>query len=102
MWMCLGDFNDISHHHENEGGRRKSQRLIDVFTSMIDDIRMEDLGAKGQAFTWSNNKSGQERVYEILDRILINSSWAINYPDTICINELAIGSDHTPMVLLTQ
>lgn len=57
MTMCLGDFNNISHHHEKEGGRRKSQRLIDAFNSMIEDIRMENLSVKGQPFTLSNNIS---------------------------------------------
>lgn len=46
--MFLGDFNDISQHHEKEGGSRESQRLIDAFNSMIEDIQMEDLGANGQ------------------------------------------------------
>lgn len=45
MWMCLGDFNDISYYHEKEGQRKKSQCLIDAFNSMIGNICMEDLGA---------------------------------------------------------
>lgn len=45
--MCIEDFNDIRHHHEKVRGRRKSQRSIDEFTSMISDIQMEDLGTKG-------------------------------------------------------
>lgn len=35
---------------------------------------MEDLGVKGQTFTWSNNRRGDEMVYERLDHVLINSS----------------------------
>lgn len=55
---------------------------------MIDDIRMEDLGAKGQVFNWSNNRTGDERVYERLNRVLTNSKWATYYMDDMCINEL--------------
>lgn len=46
MWMCLGDFNDISHPREKNGGMRKSQRLVDAFNSMIEDIQKEDFGGK--------------------------------------------------------
>lgn len=35
-------------------------------------------------------------------RVLINENSAVNFPDAICINELALGSDHTPMVLLSE
>lgn len=41
--------------------------MMDAFNSMIEDIQMEDLGAKGQEFTWSNNRRGEEKVYERLD-----------------------------------
>lgn len=102
MCMSMGGFNNISSHHEKEGGIRKPQNLIDTFNSMIEDINMEDLGAKGQNFTWSNNRRGGERVNERLDRVLINSRWEVNYPNATCINELAIGSNHTPMVLLMK
>lgn len=37
-----------------------------------------------------------------MDRVLINANWAANFSDAICINELALGSDHAPMVLLSQ
>lgn len=59
MWVCQGDFNAITHHYEKEGGRMKSQRQIDEFNQLIHDIGMEDLGSKGQRFTWCNNCRGQ-------------------------------------------
>lgn len=52
---------------------------------------MEDLGAKGSLFTWSNNQSGEERVYERLGRVLINLVWVVQKPNTQCTDELAIG-----------
>lgn len=51
IWACQGDFNAITGHHEKEGGRRQSQRQIDAFNQLIDDIGMEDLGSNGQRFT---------------------------------------------------
>lgn len=43
LWICVGDFNEIACHSEKKGGRRKEQHKIDCFTSLIDDIGMEDL-----------------------------------------------------------
>lgn len=63
---------------------------------------MKDLGAKDHLFTRSDNRKGNKRVYEWLDKVLINPTWATHIPNTMCINELVIGSDHAPLVLLTQ
>lgn len=81
---------------------RKSQRLIDAFNDMIEDIKMKDLGVKGQYFLWSNNCRGDEKVYERLDCQLITSRWGENLPDAVCTNELSLGSDHSPLVLLMK
>lgn len=57
-------------------------------------------GHERQNFTWSNNRRGDDRVCEILDCILINSRWGANFLNVICINELEIGSYHSPLTLL--
>lgn len=98
-WICQGDFNAIMNHREKEGGRRKSQRTIDDFNEMIHDIGMDDMGSKGQHYTWCNNRRGEERIYERLDRALINCEWARRFPNALCTNEVAIGSYHSPIVV---
>lgn len=69
---------------------------------MIEDIQMEDLGAKGQTFTWANKRRGRERINERLDCILISSLWANKFTNAPCIKELAIGSHHSPLILVTH
>lgn len=61
-WICVGAFNDISHHGEKIGGGRKEHSKIDRFNTMIEDIQMEDHGFKGQMQTWTNNKRENDRV----------------------------------------
>lgn len=97
-WFCAGDFNDITHHCEKSGGRRKDQHKIDGFNRVIADLHMDDIGAKGQRFTWSNNRRGSERVIERLDRVIANRMWTAKFYQSQCINEVAIGSDHSPLV----
>lgn len=68
--------------------------------SLITDLQMEDMGFKGQRFTWSNNRTGPDRVMERLDRGISNNNWGFLLPRSQCINELAIGSDHSPVIVL--
>lgn len=98
-WICQGYFNAITHQHEKEGGIRKTQRQMDEFIKFINDIEMEDMGAKGQRFTWYNNMRGEERAYERIDRVLVNAQWATHFKNGQCLNEVAVGSDHAPIVL---
>lgn len=72
---------------------------MDEFNTMIEDIRMEDLGAKRSRFTWSNNRKGEKRVWECINRVLINATWATLNSYVQCTNDLAISSDHTPLIL---
>lgn len=99
-WICAGDFNEITHHSEKIGGRRKEQYTIDTFTRLIEDIHMEDLGFKGQMHTWSNNRRGVDRIVERLDRFLGNMTWCERFPSAQCVNRVAIGSDHSPVELI--
>lgn len=81
LWVCQGDFNALTHHYEKEAGRSKPQRQIDDFNNFINDMGLEDMGSKGQRFTWGNNRRGEDRVYERLDRLLCNATWATQFPN---------------------
>lgn len=58
---------------------------------------MGDLGFKGQLYTWVNNRSGQDRIVERLDRAMANEAWKKDHPRAQCIHGLVIGSDHAPI-----
>lgn len=75
---------------------------MDEFNNFINDICMEDMGARGQRFTWCSNRRGQDRVYESLDRMIMNERWATKFPNAKCINEVVVGSDHAPLVLTLE
>lgn len=58
-----------------------------------------DLESKGCAFTWTNNRSGDQFVKERLGRGLCNLDWRISYPNAESIALPAIGSDHSPIII---
>lgn len=70
---------------------------MDGFNNLIDALAVGDIGFKGHKFTWSNNRTGIDRIAERLDRALSNTEWNRLFPNTQCIHGLAIGSDHVPI-----
>lgn len=98
-WVILADFNDISHQWEKVGGRRKNQSKMDGFDRLIDDLRVGDIGFKGQMHTRSNNRAGDDRIVERLDRVLANAEWRNLFPRATCLHGVALGSDHVPIHL---
>lgn len=51
-WLCAGDFNEILHHHEKEGGVPRSQTCLDRFKEALEDCELLDLGFTSDIFMW--------------------------------------------------
>lgn len=60
---------------------------------------MEDLRVNRSRLTRSNNRRGEDKVSDRIDRVLINEAWVSLYPDIQCTNHIVIGSNHTPLIL---
>lgn len=67
---------------------------------MILECRTWDQTCKGSRGVISVRD--EDHVYEWLDRVLINEEWGSKYQNGHCINEVAIGSDHSPIILSTN
>ncbi|XP_028549094.1 uncharacterized protein LOC114579246 [Dendrobium catenatum] len=69
-----GDFNCINNKEEKRGGKRflfsKGPREMKSF--MVNSY-FHDIGSIGPRFTWCNNKEGTSRIWERLDRCILNS-----------------------------
>lgn len=50
-WLCAGDFNEILHSWEKEGGPNRSQSCLDKFKMTLEDCGLYDLGFMGDVFT---------------------------------------------------
>lgn len=82
------------------GGANSNVKIEQI--ALIDDLQMEDLGYKGQMHTWSNNRRGNIRIVERLSRVLGNRIWCQKFPKAQCINELAIGSNQSHVMLALE
>ncbi|PKU81820.1 hypothetical protein MA16_Dca003836 [Dendrobium catenatum] len=58
-----------------------------------------DIGFMGPRFTWCNNKEGNSRIWERLDRCLANSIAIQKIPVAVTRHLMRLASDHCPIVL---
>ncbi|CAN1242660.1 hypothetical protein LINPERPRIM_LOCUS5416 [Linum perenne] len=54
-----------------------------------------DMGFRGQKFTWTNYKEGDENIKKWIDRAMCNVEWRRRFERAIVFHEPMIGSDHT-------
>ncbi|KAL0925393.1 hypothetical protein M5K25_003719 [Dendrobium thyrsiflorum] len=95
-----GDFNCVLGKEDKRGGKRfrlsKGPREMRSFMTNSD---FHDLVSIGPAYTWCNNKEGASRIWERLDRCLLNSA-ALQLIPFAKVRHLArVASDHCPIVL---
>lgn len=56
------------------------------------------MGYEGNDLTWSNNQSGRRRIWQRLDRVLINGEVHLNMPDFKLLHLPRVSSDHSPIL----
>jgi len=66
---------------------------------VIDELKLCDLAATGQRFTWMNNREDGDFVMERLDRAFASVCWVNSYPLYSLRNLPIIRSDHGPIIL---
>ncbi|CAM8936846.1 unnamed protein product [Rhodiola kirilowii] len=98
-WLLMGDFNSIASWNEKKGGNKKNGKSIRQFNDFMAKVGISDAGYEGSPFTWSNNQEGASRIWERLDRCLINGL-AMNFFPGLRIKHLTrAASDHCPLLL---
>ncbi|KAL9666254.1 hypothetical protein QQ045_000580 [Rhodiola kirilowii] len=60
---------------------------------------VSDAGYKGNPFTWSNNQNGADRIWERLDRALLNGLTLAEFPRLQVSHLEQICSDHCPLLI---
>ncbi|XP_033134016.1 uncharacterized protein LOC117127540 [Brassica rapa] len=91
-WLTYGDFNEILDPSEHSKIDQFSfPRGMRDFKECIDECSLFDLPYCGNSFTWSNG-----HVSKKLDRILTNSAWLQQFPESIGVFGVPGISDHSP------
>ncbi|KAL9462155.1 hypothetical protein AB3S75_000204 [Citrus x aurantiifolia] len=101
-WLCFGDFNEIMHLNEKNGGNDREPSMIIDFREAVEDCHLRDVGYNGYPFTWSNRRSGIHFIEERLDRFLCSKEWSNLFQDQAATNLVTWCSDHNPVLMAVK
>ncbi|KAL4353918.1 hypothetical protein GQ457_06G009460 [Hibiscus cannabinus] len=101
-WCVIGDFNVVASLKEKCGGNLFDHNSAKWYFEFLDQTYLMEIPSSGGSFTWSNQQSNDEAILEKLDRVLSSLEWNFVFPKAISIIDIAIVSDHSPIVLMTN
>ncbi|KAK1586814.1 hypothetical protein Q3G72_006391 [Acer saccharum] len=93
-WIVLGDFNEILHLDEKQGGVTRSNITMSPFKEAIDDCALLDIGYVGNKYTRSNRQFKGDLIQEKLDRASCCLEWRTTFPNAIVLHKEWVGSYH--------
>ncbi|PKU66982.1 threonine dehydratase [Dendrobium catenatum] len=96
--IIVGDFNCILSKEDKKGGKRfhLSSGYKDMKMFLVNND-FHDIGFVGPSYTLCNNKEGTSRIWERLDRCLLNSATLQNIPMAKVRHLPRVASDHAPI-----
>ncbi|KAF9603807.1 hypothetical protein IFM89_037941 [Coptis chinensis] len=74
-WAVVGDFNIVSEISERKGGRTPCLVAMSDFNSFIHSNALIDSTTMGFKYSWCNKRMGYRRMYQKIDRMLVNQRW---------------------------
>lgn len=98
-WLLIGDLNDIKSNEEKWGGRIREDWTFVDFKKMIDDNELQDIGFRGDPWTWTNKWFGIGEIKQRLDRGLGTVEWTRQFESAICHHIHKEASDHSMLVV---
>lgn len=99
-WFIVGDFNYIIDPSEKKGGNPHKISKRFSFIQCIMDCELVDAGYSGSTFTLCNGWCPKRRIWQRLDRVLVNHNWLNLFDSTTVSHLVRTGSDHS--LLLSQ
>ena len=98
----MGDFNVVHFGFEKVGGDLSWLAYMKNFNHCCYDAQVDDLKFSTHLCTWSNKSPGDRLIARKLDRVLVNSSWNLIFPDSEAVFLPPGVSDHCPVVVSTR
>ncbi|KAL9690523.1 hypothetical protein QQ045_010925 [Rhodiola kirilowii] len=85
-----------------KGGNNRKGKSLRRFNDFMANCGVSDLGFQGPSFTCCNNQSGMSRIWERLDKCLMNGM-AVNQFSNLKLRHLPRNaSDHCPILLYME
>ncbi|KAL9689836.1 hypothetical protein QQ045_010227 [Rhodiola kirilowii] len=72
------------------------------FKECLVDCGLSDLNYKGDPFTYTNRRKGEQEVRARLDRAVANQKWRELFPQAVVKHGFSYTSDHLPIILYLE
>uniref|UniRef100_A0A803MK04 Uncharacterized protein n=1 Tax=Chenopodium quinoa TaxID=63459 RepID=A0A803MK04_CHEQI len=93
-----GDFNQVEYLSDKLKERFTIPGQLD-FIQWRTGLDLVGVPFTGPEYTWTNNKSDSNPIFERLDRAYATSSWFSSYPDTKVLHQPILFLDHAAIIL---
>lgn len=97
--MIIGDFNELLHANEKEGGNDRPEGQMKLFRDTINSCELRDMGYSRSDFTWCLKMSARGWVRERLDTAFVLLNWTRMFPTNKLYHVANSMSDHSILVL---
>ncbi|XP_074298573.1 uncharacterized protein LOC141629480 [Silene latifolia] len=98
-FLIVGDFNQVENSSDKLSSSQNPIQGMHFFNNWKISNDLMDIPFKGPKFTWCNNRKGNKRVYERIDKALASKDWFTFYPNTGIKHYPIQISDHAPIEL---
>ncbi|KAG7572532.1 Reverse transcriptase domain [Arabidopsis suecica] len=99
--IVLGDFNEIKHNGEKQGGPLRPEWQFANFRRMLRVSGLHEIKTYGGEYTWIGNRSSGT-IRSRLDRVVASAEWKDKFLRAFVQLLDRIGSDHRPLLLHTD
>lgn len=79
-WVRIRDLIDITTFEDKQGGVPFTCTSENIVTSFTNQIRAIDIGSVGTKFTWGNDITIMDRIYQWIDRAIVSPRWISSFP----------------------
>ncbi|XP_074301170.1 uncharacterized protein LOC141632526 [Silene latifolia] len=96
-FLMVGDFNQVEYRCDKLSLSQRPIGGVDEFCLWKIRNELLDIPFKGPCFTWCNNRKGEKRVYERIDKAFGSKDWFTIFPHTGIKHYPIQISDHAPI-----
>ncbi|XP_074315132.1 uncharacterized protein LOC141651313 [Silene latifolia] len=96
-YLLVGDFNQVDYRSDKLSLSQRPIGGADDFNLWKIRNELLDIPFKGPRFTWCNNRKGDKRVYERIDKAYGSKDWFTIFPSTGIKHYPIQISDHAPI-----
>lgn len=96
--VMIGDFNQVKYSAQKKGGNSIIPGVVQ-FSKWKLECALMDIDFQWALYTWSNNREGNNCIWERLDRAYATDEWRSTFPNAVIWNMPILLSDHNPIVL---